>query len=120
MGRSVLICDDAKFARAMLGQILVAGGFTVIGEAGDGNEAVEKTRALKPDLVTMDIVMPHKSGIEAVREILAESPATRIMMCTAMGQEKLFGEALKAGAKACLVKPWSPAKVLQTAEEALG
>jgi two-component system chemotaxis response regulator CheY len=95
----VLICDDAIFMRTMVSDILQQAGFDVIGEAETGLQAVEKYKQLKPDLVTMDIVMPDMGGIDAVREITRFDPAARVLMCSAMGQQALVVEAIQAGAR---------------------
>lgn len=84
MSRTVLICDDAIFMRTMVGDILQQAGFEVIGEAETGVQAVERYLALRPDLVTMDIVMPDMGGIDAVRAITRADPEARILMCSAM------------------------------------
>jgi two-component system chemotaxis response regulator CheY len=89
VNHTVLVCDDAIFMRTMISDILSQAGFEVVGEADSGVQAVEKYRQLKPDLVTMDIVMPDMGGIEAVREICKSDPEARILMCSAMGQQAL-------------------------------
>ena len=119
MPRTVLICDDAIFMRTMVGDILQQAGFDVVGEAESGLQAIEKYRALKPDLVTMDIVMPDMGGIDAVREITKLDPAARVLMCSAMGQQALVVEALQAGAKDFVVKPFQPSRVLEAVERIL-
>ncbi|HEX5521438.1 MAG TPA: response regulator [Longimicrobiaceae bacterium] len=120
MSQTVLICDDAIFMRTMVGDILRQAGFTVVGEAASGVEAVAKYRELKPDLVTMDIVMPDMGGIDAVREITSEDPAARILMCSAMGQQALVIEAIQAGARDFVVKPFHPSRVLEAVQRVLG
>jgi two-component system chemotaxis response regulator CheY len=120
MSRSVLICDDAFFMRSMLGEIMQQAGFKVVGEAGTGAEAVRMYRELKPDLVTMDIIMPDMGGIDAVREIIREFPAANIMMCSAMGQQALVIEAIQAGARDFVVKPFQPSRVLEAVQRVLG
>jgi len=120
MSQTVLICDDAIFMRTMVGDILRQAGFTVVGEASSGVEAVAKYRELKPDLVTMDIVMPDMGGIDAVREITAEDPSARILMCSAMGQQALVIEAIQAGARDFVVKPFHPSRVLEAVQRVLG
>jgi two-component system, chemotaxis family, chemotaxis protein CheY len=120
MARSVLICDDAIFMRTMLGNILRQAGFEVIGEAQTGAEAVERYRTLRPDLVTMDIVMPDMGGIDAVREIVQEHPDAKILMCSAMGQQALVIEAIQAGARDFVVKPFQPSRVLEAVQRVLG
>ena len=92
MNQTVLVCDDAIFMRTMISDILSQAGFEVVGEAESGLQAVEKYRMLKPDLVTMDIVMPDMGGIEAVREICKNDPEAKILMCSAMGQQALVVE----------------------------
>lgn len=113
MGHRVLIVDDAVFMRAMIRDILTGEGFEVVGEAANGIEAIEKFKELKPDLVTMDIVMPLKSGIEAVHEIVENDRAARIVMCSALGQESLVMEAIEAGAKDFITKPFKKERVVQ-------
>ncbi len=120
MGHTVLVCDDAIFMRTMITDILTQAGYEVIGEAESGAQAVEKYRQLKPDLVTMDIVMPDMGGIEAVREICKVHPEARILMCSAMGQQALVVEAIQAGAKDFVVKPFQPSRVLEAVQRLLG
>lgn len=120
MGRSVLICDDAIFMRTMLADILKQAGFEVVGEADTGAKAVEQYEALKPDLVTMDIVMPDMGGIDAVRAIVKEHPDAKILMCSAMGQQALVIEAIQAGARDFVVKPFQPSRVLEAVQRVLG
>lgn len=120
MGRTVLVCDDAIFMRAMISDILKQAGFEVVGEAESGAEAVEKYRELRPDLVTMDIVMPDMGGIDAVRAIMAEFPDAKILMCSAMGQQTLVVEAVQAGARDFIVKPFQPSRVLEAVQRVLG
>src|SRR5688500_19737055 len=99
--------------RTMVGDILQQAGFEIVGEAETGLQAVEKYRQLKPDLVTMDIVMPDMGGIDAVREITKFDPAAKVLMCSAMGQQALVVEAIQAGAKDFVVKPFQPSRVLE-------
>ena len=120
MGHTVLVCDDAIFMRTMITDILTQAGYDVIGEAETGAQAVETYRQLKPDLVTMDIVMPDMGGIEAVREICKDSPEAKILMCSAMGQQALVVEAIQAGAKDFVVKPFQPSRVLEAVQRLLG
>ncbi len=120
MSLKVLIVDDASFMRTMLKDILVSGGFDLAGEATDGIEAIQKFKELKPDIVTMDIVMPLKSGIDAVREIIALNKDARIIMCSALGQESLVLEAINAGAKDYIIKPFDPDKVIEMVKKVAG
>jgi two-component system chemotaxis response regulator CheY len=118
MSKSVLVVDDAAFMRMMIRDILSREGY-VIHEAVSGRDAVEKYIETKPDLVTMDITMPGMSGLEALRAIRREDPAARVLMVSAMGQQKMIVEALEAGAVDFLVKPFQPTKVLETVKKAL-
>jgi two-component system chemotaxis response regulator CheY len=101
----VLIVDDAAFMRAMLRKIIESEGHEVAGEAADGNDAVAQYRNLRPDLVTMDITMPNKDGIQAVHEIKAIDPKAKILMISALGQEPKVREAILAGAYDFVIKP---------------
>jgi two-component system, chemotaxis family, chemotaxis protein CheY len=117
MSYKVLIVDDALFMRAMLREILVTGGYEVVGEASNGMDALQQYRLLQPDLVTMDIVMPLRSGIEALQDITAEDPQARVVMCTALGQESLLAEATAAGACGYIIKPFREQEVLSVLEQ---
>ena len=120
MSKSVLICDDAIFMRTMVGDIFTQAGYDVVGEAETGLQAVERFRELRPDLVTMDIVMPDMGGIDAVREIVKLDPGAKVLMCSAMGQQALVVEAIQAGAKDFVVKPFQPSRVLEAVQRVLG
>jgi two-component system chemotaxis response regulator CheY len=115
----VLVADDASFMRQMIREIVESEGFEVCGEASDGVEAVDEFKRLQPDVVTMDIVMPLKSGIDAVRGIMALDPGACVVMCSALGQETLVTEAIQAGAKDFIVKPFKPDAVIDTLKKAL-
>ncbi|MBW1885208.1 MAG: response regulator [Deltaproteobacteria bacterium] len=114
MKARILIADDASFMRQMIREIIEPEGFEVVGEATNGIEAVEQFLELRPDIVTMDIVMPKRSGIDAVKGILAEDAQAKVVMCSALGQETLVQEALQAGAQDFIVKPFKPDAVLST------
>jgi two-component system chemotaxis response regulator CheY len=120
VNNTVLVCDDAVFMRAMIGDILTQAGLEVVGEADSGAQAVEKYKQLKPDLVTMDIIMPEMGGIDAVKEITNFDPHARVLMCSAMGQQALVAEAIQAGAKDFVVKPFQPSRVLEAVQRVLG
>ena len=115
----VLIVDDAAFMRMMLKDILTKGGYEIVGEAADGNEAVAKYNELKPDLVTLDITMPNKDGIQALKEIKASDPAAVCVMCSAMGQQSMVVEAINSGAKDFIVKPFQQDRVLESIRKVL-
>ena len=119
MPHTVLVCDDALFMRAMVGDILQQAGYEVVGEAATGTEAVARYQELRPDLVTMDIVMPDMGGVDAVRAIRAYDPAARVVMCSAMGQQALVVDAIQAGARDFVVKPFQPGRVVEAVERAL-
>lgn len=119
MGR-ILIVDDTLFMRTLLKNILFSGGHDIVGEAGDGDEAIEKFKALKPDLVTMDVVMPKVNGIEALKGIKAFDPNAKVVMCTAVGQEQMVKLAIKTGARGYIVKPFQAPKVLEEIKNVLG
>ncbi|SRR5579875_3093536 len=115
----VLIVDDAVVMRMMIKDILSKNGFEIVGEAQNGAEAVAKYNDLKPDVVTMDMVMPGVDGIAAVRQIVAADPAAKILMCTSLGQEALLNEAIQAGAKSYITKPFQPSKILESIDKVL-
>ncbi|MEI4768092.1 response regulator [Psychrobacillus sp. FJAT-51614] len=110
---TVLVVDDAVFMRATIKRMLENEQFEVIGEASNGNEAVELYRQLLPDVVTMDITMPGMTGIEAVKAIVTEYPDAKIVMVTALGQQKLIVEAIENGAKDFITKPFNPEQIIQ-------
>ena len=120
MAHRVLVCDDAIFMRTMISDILSGAGYDVVGEAETGLQAIERYKELRPDLVTMDIVMPDMGGIDAVREIVKDDPNAKILMCSAMGQQALVVEAIQAGAKDFVVKPFQPSRVLEAVQRVLG
>ena len=115
----VLVVDDAAFMRKMLGDALAKGGHEVVGEAGNGVEAVDRFRDLKPDVTTLDITMPEKDGLAALKEILAFDPSAKVVMCSALGQESKVLESIKSGAKDFVVKPFQPERVLDAISKAL-
>ncbi|QYZ80246.1 response regulator [Methanofollis formosanus] len=117
---TILIVDDTLFMRTLLKNILFSGGHTIVGEAENGEEAIAKYQELKPDLVTMDVVMPKKNGIEALQGIREIDPNARVVMCTAVGQEQMVKLAVKSGAKGYIVKPFQAPKVLEEVKNVLG
>lgn len=118
MGR-ILIVDDTMFMRTLVKNILFSGGHDIVGEAEDGAQAVEMYKKLKPDLVTMDVVMPKMNGIEALKSIKAADPGARVIMCTAVGQEQMVKLAIKNGAKGYIVKPFQAPKVIEEVNNVL-
>ncbi|AEH07377.1 response regulator [Methanothermococcus okinawensis] len=109
-----LVVDDSAFMRNILKKILASTNkYVVVGEASNGKEAIEKTKELNPNLITMDIVMPELTGIEATREIKKEFPDIKIVMCTSVDQEKKMIEAIDAGADGYIVKPFQAPKILE-------
>ena len=119
MSGKVLVCDDAKFMRMMISTILTDAGWTVVGEAENGHQAVEKYKELGPDIVTMDMVMPEMGGMDALREILVDDPSACVVMCTAVGQDHLIAEANELGARGTLLKPFTPEGLLEIMKKAL-
>ncbi len=115
-----MLVDDTKFMRMMLANILKPKGFEIVAEASDGLEAIDKYKQTKPDIVTMDIVMPNMEGIDAVRNIVSGDANAKIIMVTAVGQESKVKEAIQAGAKGYIVKPFQAPQVLEEIEKVLG
>ncbi len=113
MSIKVLIVDDAIFMRIMLRDMLEKNGFKVIGEAADGIEAIEKYKSLNPDIVTMDVTMPQLNGIDALKEIIKYDASAKIIMCSAMGQQLMVMDSIKAGAKDFIVKPFNQERVIE-------
>ena len=116
MSKRVLICDDSVLMRNMIRETLSAGGWEIVGEACDGNEAIEMFKALAPDAVTMDIVMPEVDGLIALRGIIELEPQAKVVMISALDQTKAITDAIRAGAQDFIVKPFLPEQLLQTME----
>ncbi|AXI09093.1 response regulator [Oceanobacillus sp. 143] len=119
MAKRILVVDDAAFMRMMIKDILTKNGYEVVGEAQDGAQAVEKYKELSPDLVTMDITMPEMDGITALKNIKAFNPEAKIIMCSAMGQQAMVIDAIQAGAKDFIVKPFQADRVIEAIQKAL-
>ncbi|GLB59234.1 response regulator [Cytobacillus sp. NCCP-133] len=109
----ILIVDDAKFMRVTLGSILKKADHEIVGEGENGREAVELFGNLQPDLVMLDITMPEMSGLDAMKEIKKDHPNAKVIMCSAMGQQKVVVESIEAGAKDFIVKPFDEGRVLE-------
>lgn len=120
MGKRILIVDDAAFMRMMIKDILTKNGYEVVGEAENGAVGVKLYKELKPDLVTMDITMPEMDGITAVKAIKKIDPDANIIMCSAMGQQMMVMEAIQAGARDFIVKPFQQERVIQAVKKAIG
>ncbi len=119
MAKRILVVDDAAFMRMMIKNILTKYGYEVVGEAENGAVAVQMYQELRPDLVTMDVTMPEMDGIECVKAILAQDPKANIVMVSAMGQQAMVMEAIQAGAKDFIVKPFQQERILQAIERVL-
>jgi len=119
MSKRILIVDDAAFMRMMIKNILTKNGYEVVGEAENGAVALQMYKELKPDLVTMDITMPEMDGIQGVKAIRAVDANANIIMCSAMGQQTMVMEAIQAGAKDFIVKPFQQDRILQAVERVL-
>lgn len=119
MAKRILVVDDAAFMRMMIKNILTKYGYEVVGEAENGSVAVQMYQELKPDLVTMDITMPEMNGIDCVKAIINQDPDANIVMVSAMGQQAMVMEAIQAGAKDFIVKPFQQERILQAIERVL-
>ncbi|WP_028058562.1 response regulator [Candidatus Solirubrobacter pratensis] len=115
----ILVVDDAAFMRKMVSDVLTQGGHEVVGEAGNGQEAIARFHELKPELTTLDITMPEKDGLSALKEIVQLDPGARVIMCSALGQESKVLESIKLGAKDFVVKPFQADRVLEAVAKAL-
>lgn len=120
MANGILLVDDAAFMRMMIKDILSKNGYEILGEAENGAIAIDKYKELKPDLVIMDITMPEIDGIEAVKAIKEGDPDAKIIMCSAMGQQAMVIEAIQAGAKDFIVKPFQADRVLEAVKKVIG
>ncbi len=116
----IMVVDDAAFMRMMIKDTLSKGGYTDLCEAADGALAVEAFQTEKPDLVLLDITMPNKNGLEALKEIKALDPNASVIMCSAMGQEAMVIDAIKSGAKDFIVKPFKPDRILEAVGKVVG
>ena len=120
MGKTILVVDDAAFMRMMIKDILTKNGYEVVAEAGDGQEAIEKYKEHKPDLVTLDITMPEMDGITCLKKIREFDPNAKIIMVSAMGQQAMVIDAIQAGAKDFIVKPFQTDRVLEAIKKTIG
>jgi two-component system chemotaxis response regulator CheY len=120
MANRILVVDDAAFMRMMIKDILTKNGYEVVGEASDGAQAIEKFKETNPDLITMDITMPEMDGITALKEIKKLDPSAKVIMCSAMGQQAMVIDAIQAGAKDFIVKPFQADRVIEAIKKTLG
>lgn len=120
MAKKVLVVDDSSFMRSILKGIILRDPFVLSGEASNGRAAVELYKELKPDLVTMDIVMPEMDGIEAVKEIRSFDPEAKIIMVSAMGQQSMVIDAIQAGARDFIIKPFQSPRVQEALKRVVG
>ncbi|MBA7567050.1 Chemotaxis protein CheY [subsurface metagenome] len=119
MGINILIADDLQFIKLVLRDLLEKAGFRVVGEASNGEEAVELFQDKRPDVVLMDITMPKMDGLTALKKILKIDPGANIIMCSALGQQTLIVQALQMGAKDFIVKPFRPERVINSIKKIL-
>lgn len=115
----LLIVDDAAFMRMTIRQMLEPHGHEVVGEAGNGIEAVKKFIELKPDVVLLDITMPEMNGVEALKRIKELDPTARVIICSAMGQQSMVAQAIQAGAKDFIVKPFEADRLVAAVERVM-
>ena len=115
----VLVVDDSQFMRLNIINYLTKNNIDVVGQAANGSEAIRLYKELKPDIVTMDITMPDMNGVEAVKEIIKMDPNAKIIMCSAMGQQAMVIDAIQAGARDFVVKPFQPERVIEAVKKAL-
>jgi two-component system, chemotaxis family, chemotaxis protein CheY len=119
MKNRILIVDDSFYMRTMLKNMLTDAGYEVVGEAANGQQALEMATATKPDLITLDVILPDNTGLDVLKGIRQEQPDVKVVMCSAVGQEVIVNEALESGATAYIVKPFSEEKVLEIVGSAL-
>lgn len=117
MASKILIVDDASFMRMMLRNILTSHGYTIVGEAENGKVAIEEYQKLGPDIVLIDLIMPEMGGIEAVKKIIELDTKAKIIICSAMGQQALVVEAMQAGARDFIIKPFQPTGVVEAIQK---
>ncbi len=117
--KKVLIVDDASVARLMIKRILTQNGFTIIGEAINGKDALVKYKELKPDIVTMDMIMPEADGIQATKDIIAFDENAKVVIVSGIDQKEMLAQAINAGASSYIVKPFESDRVISTLNEVL-
>ncbi|AMJ65386.1 response regulator [Hymenobacter sp. PAMC 26628] len=120
MNKRILIVDDSFYMRTMLKNMLTDAGYEVVGEAANGQQALEMAASTKPDLITLDVILPDNTGLDVLRGLRKEAPDAKVVMCSAVGQEVIVNEAIENGALAYIVKPFSEERVLEIVGSALG
>ena len=119
MGIDVLIVDDLTFIKMVLKDLVEKAGFRVVGEASDGEEALKMYDEKRPDVVLLDITMPKMDGLTALKKILEMDPQAKVIMCSALGQQRLILQAIQLGAKDFIVKPFRPERVIGSIKKTL-
>jgi two-component system chemotaxis response regulator CheY len=119
MAQRILIVDDSRLTRAIIKNTLTGAGFDVVGEAENGRDAIAKFGELKPDVVTMDLIMPDVDGMQATKEILSRDPKARVLVVTSLGQKLLEEDAMKTGAKGMIAKPFQPQELVKAVNDVL-
>ena len=118
--KRILIVDDSFYMRTMLKNMLADAGYEVVGEAPNGQTALELAKETKPDLITLDVILPDNTGLDVLKGIKADQPDMKVIIVSAVGQEVIVNEAMEYGAKAYIVKPFSEEKVLEVVSQVLG
>ena len=119
MNKRILIVDDSFYMRTMLKNMLTDAGYDVVGEAANGQQALEMAVATTPDLITLDVILPDNTGLDVLKGIRQQQPDAKVVMCSAVGQETIVTEAMENGALAYIVKPFSEERVLEIVGNAL-
>ena len=119
MNKRILIVDDSFYMRTMLKNMLTDAGYEVVGEAANGQQALEMAAETKPDLITLDVILPDNTGLDVLKGLRQQTPDSKVVMCSAVGQEVIVNEAIENGALAYIVKPFSEEKVLEIVGSAL-
>ncbi|MDJ0365969.1 response regulator [Hymenobacter sp. H14-R3] len=119
MNKRILIVDDSFYMRTMLKNMLTDAGYDVVGEAANGQQALEMAVATTPDLITLDVILPDNTGLDVLKGIRQQQPDAKVVMCSAVGQETIVNEAIENGALAYIVKPFSEERVLEIVGSAL-
>lgn len=119
MNKRILIVDDSFYMRTMLKNMLTDAGYEVVGEAANGQQALEMAASTAPDLITLDVILPDNTGLDVLRGLRQHTPEAKVVMCSAVGQEAIVNEAIENGALAYIVKPFSEERVLEIVGSAL-